>query len=70
MAQRYIAINRGAPGVKATDFTFGTSSSAASDIELRMADNVNLTRKDVFLALEAFERVLTSGKTYTTFPPL
>jgi hypothetical protein len=73
MANHFIAINRGVSGGKISDFTFGTSSSASSDFELRIG-NVDAqsnvpTDKDVILALEAFKRVILSYL-YTTFPPL
>jgi hypothetical protein len=74
MSSHFFAINRGLDGFKIADFTFGTATSASSDIELRVADvdgqSKPLTRKDVVKALKAFERVFESGKTYTTFPPL
>jgi len=73
MSNHFIAINRGKSGSKISDFTFGTSSSAGSDIELRIADvdgqSKVMTDKDVILALEAFEQALTS-RLFTTFPPL
>lgn len=74
MSNHYFAINRGLEGFRGTDFTLGTSSSAASDIELRVADvdgqSKPLKRVDVIKALKAFERMFESGKTFTTFPPL
>lgn len=73
MSNHFIAINRGLGGTRISDFTFGTSSSAGSDIELRIADvdgqSKVMTDKDVILALEAFRFALTSYL-YTTFPPL
>lgn len=72
MSNHFIAINRGKDGFKVADYTFGTSTSAASDVELRIADvDANgkaLTRKDVIVALEAFERVLANGAMFTNFP--
>jgi hypothetical protein len=74
VANHYIAINRGKSGFAINDFTFAAASTAGADIELRIADlDANgkpLTRLDVVKALEAFERVMTSGKTYTGFPVL
>lgn len=73
MSNHFIAINRGKSGSKISDFTFGTSSSAASDIELRIADvdgqSKVMTDKDVILALRAIEFAIES-RLYTTFPPL
>jgi len=56
MADHFVAINRGVPGVMYTDFTTGTSSTSSTDVELRVADGKSLTIKDIQLALEAFER--------------
>lgn len=73
MSNHFIAINRGLAGQKISDFTFGTSSSASSDVEVRIADvdaqSKPLTKKDVILALEAISKAL-HGRLYTTFPPL
>lgn len=73
MSNHFIAINRGKSGTKISDFTFGTSSSAASDFELRIADvdgqSKVMTDKDVRLALEALKLAIGSVL-YTTFPPL
>ena len=53
--------------------TFGASSAASSDFELRIADvdaqGKVPTDKDVLLALEAFKMAIIS-RLYTTFPPL
>ena len=74
MADHFIAISKGKDGFKISDFTFGTSSSAAADFELRIADldgqSRPLLRIDAQKALEAFERVLASGAQYTNFPKL
>lgn len=74
MADHYISIKRGNDGFKLSDFTTGTSSTAGDDVELRIADldgqSNKLTRKDVIIALEAFERALESGQLLTTFPDL
>lgn len=74
MSNHFVAINRGKDGLAPSDFTFGTSTSAAADIELRIADvdaNGNpLSRRDVILALEAFERVYSGQGDLSTFPPL
>jgi hypothetical protein len=62
-----------ARAVRLSDLTFGTSSSAASDFELRIGDvdaqGKVPTDKDVLLALEAFKMAIIS-RLYTTFPPL
>jgi hypothetical protein len=73
MANHFIAINRGVSGGMISDFTFGTSSSASADFELRIgnvdAQGKTPTDKDVILALEAFKMAVISYL-YTTFPPL
>ena len=58
MSDHFISINRGKDGFKLSDFTTGASSTAGDDIELRIADGASLTRKDVVIALEAFERFM------------
>jgi hypothetical protein len=74
MSNHFIAINRGKSGTKISDFTFGTSSSAASDLELRIADvdgqSKVMTDKDILIALAAFKIALMSGQMWTNFPPL
>lgn len=73
MSNHFIAINRGKDGFANSDFTFGAATSAARDIELRIADvdgnGVVMTEKDVVLALEAFKRVIMQSLD-STFPPL
>lgn len=69
MSDHFISINRGKDGFKASDFSTGAASTAGNDIELRIADGASLKRKDVFLALKAFERFLVN-KDLTNFPPL
>jgi hypothetical protein len=67
MASISISINRGAAGQKQTDYTVGTLTPNANDIELRvnvLDGNSNpVTRKDVILALGMFVRQLEGGKT-------
>jgi hypothetical protein len=69
MADHFVSINRGKQGFTLNDFTTGSSSTAADDIELRVADAASLTRLDVELALKAFERFFTN-KDFTDFPKL
>lgn len=73
MSNHFIAINRGKSGSKISDFVFATSSTAAADFELRIADvdgqSKVVTDKDAILALRAFAFALES-RLYTTFPPL
>jgi hypothetical protein len=63
MAAISIAINRGVPGVKATDFVVGTSAPTAStDVEFRFnttdQNSANITMLDCIVALEAIRRAL------------
>jgi hypothetical protein len=58
-----IAINRGQSGFALSDFVVAASAPTGSaDIEFRFqlldANSVPLTRKDLHLALEAFERFI------------
>jgi hypothetical protein len=62
MADHFVSLNRGEGGFKYSDFTTGTSSTAGDAIELRVADAASLTRKDVQLALEAFERFFENSQ--------
>ncbi|MGJ4908865.1 hypothetical protein [Bradyrhizobium sp. HKCCYLS2033] len=61
MADHFVSLNRGVSGLTETDFTTGTSSTAADQIELRIKDGASLTKKDVVLALEAFERYFATA---------
>jgi hypothetical protein len=61
MADHFIALNRGLQGFKQTDFTTGTSSSAASGIELRILDGAGWTKNDAVNALRSFERFLETA---------
>lgn len=57
--------SRDAAGVKATDYTTGTSAPGTGDIELRFnttdTNSKALTVKDVVLALDIFARQLEAG---------
>lgn len=66
MADHYVALNRGVPGEKYSDFITGTATTAGTNtIELRVADGASLTRKDVHLALEAFERFFQNAQQFS-----
>lgn len=69
MSNHFIAINRGKDGFKQSDYTFGSATSAGTDVELRIADGASLTRKDVKIALKAFMRTM-EDRTLSNFPPL
>ena len=74
MANHFFSINRGVSGFSPSDITRDTSSTAADDIELRVADAASLTRLDVLNALEAFRRIFEIGRSTvqggTDFPKL
>ena len=58
MLDHYVSINQGESGFVQTDFTTGTASTAGEQIELRIKDAQGLSKKDVILALKAFERFI------------
>ena len=63
MADHYVAINKGINGEAYVDFITGTSStSGTNQIELRVQDGANLTKKDVHLALKAFQRFFENAQ--------
>jgi hypothetical protein len=73
MTNHFYSINRGKSGLTPSDITRATSSTSGDDIELRLADGASLTRKDVILALEAFEKLWHdpgSAPGGTNFPAL
>lgn len=65
MANTYIAINHGVSGFAGSDFVIGTSSSASTDVEVRVAvaDGAGHTinRLATILALKAITRALENG---------
>lgn len=70
-----LSISRGQNGLRISDFTVGTSAPGSGDIELRFnltdTNAKALTRKDIFVAIEAFERALKAGPAIiTNAPPL
>ena len=73
MAAVSFSIKRGKDGFKISDFTIGTLAPNADDFEVRInltdANSVNVTRKDVIIALEAFERAIESGAIFSNKPP-
>jgi hypothetical protein len=73
MSNHFISMNRGKSGTKVSDFTFGTSSTAGDDLELRIADvdaqGKVMTDKDIRLFIEGLKLAIGSVL-YTKFPPL
>jgi hypothetical protein len=48
MADHYVALNDGVEGFKYSDFITGTANTVGvNQVELRVQDGTNLTRKDV-----------------------
>ena len=67
MADHYVALNQGIAGEKYSDFITGTASTAGTNlIELRVQDGTTLTKKDVVLAINAFERFFENAQQVST----
>lgn len=66
MADHYVSLNQGEQGLAYSDFTTGTSSTSGDQIELRVKDGASLSKKDVLIALEAFERFFENAQQVST----
>jgi hypothetical protein len=62
VADHYVALNRGQNGMNYADFVTGTASAGNVGIELRLGDSAAYTKKDVLLALDAFERFFENAQ--------
>ncbi len=63
MADHYVALNDGIEGFKYSDFITGTANTVGvNQVELRVQDGTNLTKKDIFNILEAFERFFQNAQ--------
>lgn len=63
MADHYVALNDGVEGFKYSDFITGTASTAGTNqVELRVQDGTNLTKKDIKNILCAFERFFENAQ--------
>jgi hypothetical protein len=61
MASHFVSLNRGQQGSLYSDYVTGAATSGG-DIELRLDDGKAYTKKDVILALEAFERFFNNAQ--------
>ena len=63
MADHYVALNDGVEGFEYSDFITGTASTVGvNQVELRVQDGTNLTKKDVVNILDAFERFFLNAQ--------
>jgi hypothetical protein len=63
MADHYVALNDGVEGFKYSDFITGTASTVGvNQVELRVQDGTNLTKKDVVNMLQAFRRFFENAQ--------
>jgi hypothetical protein len=63
MSDHYIALNDGVEGFKYSDFITGTANTVGvNQVELRVQDGTNLTKKDVHSILRAFERFFENAQ--------
>jgi len=63
MADRFYGIDRGEQGVR--NVTEGSSSTATTDVEVRVDLAANMSKMEVLLALEAIKEAITQD----TWPP-
>jgi hypothetical protein len=63
MADRFYGIDRGEQGV--ANVTEGSSSTATTDVEVRVDLAANMSKMEVLLALEAIKEAITQD----TWPP-
>jgi hypothetical protein len=63
MSDHYVALNDGVEGFKYSDFITGTASTAGTNqVELRVQDGTNLSKKDIKILLKAFERFFENAQ--------
>ena len=66
----FIGVTVGPSPYKHTDISIGSTTAVGADIELRVnatdANSINITRKQIIEALEAFDLVVNSNGVYTT----
>lgn len=66
MASHYVSLNKGEEGLKMSDFTVGTSSTAGDVFELRVLDGAAVKHLDVERAILAFKRYFENVKQANT----
>jgi hypothetical protein len=66
MASHFVSIARGVEGMKYSDFTTGTASTAGDLFEFRVLDGVTPKKVEVLKALEAIERFFESQQQVVT----
>jgi hypothetical protein len=63
MADHYVALNNGVEGFLYSDFLTGTASTVGvNQVELRVQDGTNLSKKDIKNLLKAFERFFENAQ--------
>jgi hypothetical protein len=63
MADHYVALNNGVEGFLYSDFLTGTASTVGvNQVELRVQDGTNLSKKDIKNLLRAFERFFENAQ--------
>ena len=63
MAERFYGIDRGEQGVR--NVTEGASSTATTDVEVRVDLDANMSKLEVLLALDTLKEAITQD----TWPP-
>jgi hypothetical protein len=63
MSDHYVALNDGVEGFKYSDFITGTANTVGvNQVELRIQDGTNLSKKDIKNLLKAFERFFENAQ--------
>jgi hypothetical protein len=63
LADHYVALNDGVEGFLYSDFITGTASTVGvNQVELRVQDGTNLSKKDIKNLLKAFERFFENAQ--------
>jgi hypothetical protein len=63
MSDHYVALNDGVEGFLYSDFLTGTANTVGvNQVELRVQDGTNLSKKDIKNLLKAFERFFENAQ--------